>query len=180
MDHVMDQVMPVDQVMDQIMDQIMLLDRILDQIMEYIDNQIGSNTGSNNGMLYNMEQLWTFKFNCQWPELSRDERAWARVKFEQIPLFYQRCCAAQLRGIKPIATLERFVVYCSCEQIISAAPPGAAQRAQGIAQAVTRHRPISKLKLKVELQTHSRGRTETKDRSWRCRGENRAAKRTGM
>ena len=40
-------------------------------------------------------------------------------------------------GITPIATLERFVVYCSCEQNISAAPPGAAQRARGIAQAVT-------------------------------------------
>ena len=41
------------------------------------------------------------------------------------------------RGIARIATLDRVVVYCSCEQIISAAPPGAAQRAQGIAQAVT-------------------------------------------
>ena len=41
------------------------------------------------------------------------------------------------RGIAPIATLERFVVYCSSELIISAAPPGAAQRARGIAQAVT-------------------------------------------
>ena len=42
-----------------------------------------------------------------------------------------------LRGIRPIATLERFAVYCSCKQNISAAPPGAAQRARGIAQAVT-------------------------------------------
>ena len=35
-----------------------------------------------------------------------------------------------LFGIAAIATLERFVVYCPCEQIISAAPPGAAQRAR--------------------------------------------------
>ena len=46
-------------------------------------------------------------------------------------------CAAPLRGITPIATLERFVVYRSCEQNISAAPSGAAQRARGIARAVT-------------------------------------------
>ena len=51
--------------------------------------------------------------------------------------FYPRGCAAPLRGITPIAALERFVAYCSCEQIISAVPPGAAQRARGIAQAVT-------------------------------------------
>ena len=51
--------------------------------------------------------------------------------------------------------------------------------ARGIAQAVTRHRPISKLKLKVESQTRGGGRTETKGRSRRCRGENRAAKRAG-
>ena len=56
---------------------------------------------------------------------------------KQFKLFYSRCCAAPLRGIAPIATWERFVVYCSCKQIISAAPPGAAQRARGIAQAVT-------------------------------------------
>ena len=59
------------------------------------------------------------------------------VKFEQNPLFYPRGCAAPLRGITPIATLERFVVYCPCEQNISAAPPGVAHRARGIAQAVT-------------------------------------------
>ena len=41
-----------------------------------------------------------------------------------------------LFGITAIATLERFVLYCSCKQNISAAPPGAA-RARGIAQAVT-------------------------------------------
>ena len=58
----------------------------------------------------------------------------ASAKFEQIPLFYSRGLAAPLRGIAPISTLERFVVYCSCEQIISAAPGGAAQRARGIAQ----------------------------------------------
>ena len=46
-------------------------------------------------------------------------------------------CAAPLRGIAPITTLERFVVYCLCKQIISALPQGAAQRALGIAQAVT-------------------------------------------
>ena len=45
-------------------------------------------------------------------EFSRDELAWARVKFEQIPLFYPRGWAAQLLSL------------------------GAAQRAQGIAQAV--------------------------------------------
>ena len=58
------------------------------------------------------------------PELSRDERALASVKFEQIPLFYPRGRAAPLRGITPIATLERFVVYCSSELIISGPPPG--------------------------------------------------------
>ena len=56
---------------------------------------------------------------------------------ESIPLFYPRGCAAPQRGIAPIATLERFVVYCSYEQNILAAPPGAAQRARGIARAVT-------------------------------------------
>ena len=40
--------------------------------------------------------------------MSRDERAWASVKFEQIPLFYPRGWAAPLRRISPIATLERF------------------------------------------------------------------------
>ena len=87
------------------------------------------------------------------PEMRRDEQERASVKFEQIHLFYPRGGAAPLLGIAPIKTLERFVVYCSCEQIVLAAPPGVAQRAQGIAQAVTRHSPISKLKLKVESQT---------------------------
>ena len=41
--------------------------------------------------------------------MSRDELARATVKFNQIPLFYLRDCAAQLLGIAPIATLERFV-----------------------------------------------------------------------
>ena len=59
-------------------------------------------------------------------------------------------------------------------------PPGAAQKAREIAQAVTRHRPISKLKLKVGSQTHGWGPTEMKGRSRRFRGENRAAKRAGM
>ena len=35
-----------------------------------------------------------------------------------------------------------------------------AQTSCGIAQAVTRHRPISKLKLKVEAQTRGGGRTQ--------------------
>ena len=47
-----------------------------------------------------------------------------RVKFEQIPLFYPRGCAAPLRGITPIATLERFVVYFTSELIISGRAPG--------------------------------------------------------
>ena len=67
--------------------------------------------------LYNKENL------VMLPELSRDERAWASVKFEQIPLFYPRGCAAPLRGIAAIATLERFVVYCSCEQTRPRAQP---------------------------------------------------------
>ena len=46
------------------------------------------------------------------------------VKFEQIPFFYPRGCAAPLREITPIATLERFVVYCSSELIISGSAPG--------------------------------------------------------
>ena len=53
---------------------------------------------------------------------SERERA---LNFEQIPLFCPRGCAAPLLGA-PIATLERLVVDCSFEQIISAAPPGAA------------------------------------------------------
>ena len=36
------------------------------------------------------------------------------------------------------------------------------ERALGIAEAVMKHRPISKLKLKVESQTHGGGRKETK------------------
>ena len=48
-------------------------------------------------------------------KLLRDES----VKFEQIPLFYPRGCAAPLREIAPITALERFVVYCSYKQIIS-------------------------------------------------------------
>ena len=35
-------------------------------------------------------------------------------------VIYPRCCAAQLRGIAHIATLEKFVVYCLCKQIILA------------------------------------------------------------
>ena len=70
------------------------------------------------------------------PELERHhDCSKPSVKFEQFPLPYPRSCAAPLQGIAPIATLERFVVYCSCEQIIWAA--GVAQRARGIAQAVT-------------------------------------------
>ena len=53
-----------------------------------------------------------------------------KKKIENIPLFYPRGCAAPLRGIAPIATLERFVVYCSSELIISARPPGAGPRAR--------------------------------------------------
>ena len=56
---------------------------------------------------------------------------------DQLPVTVTVVLTAPLRGIAAIATLERFVVYCSCEQNISAAPPGAAQRARGIAQAVT-------------------------------------------
>ena len=51
-------------------------------------------------------------------EMSRDERARASVKFEQIPVFCPHGCAAPLRGIAPIATLERFAVCCSCKQIM--------------------------------------------------------------
>ena len=35
----------------------------------------------------------------------------AVIKFEQIPVFYPRGCAAPAQGISPIAKLERFVVY---------------------------------------------------------------------
>ena len=49
-----------------------------------------------------------------------------------------------------------------------AEPHCTAQRALGIAQAVTRHRPISKLKLKIESQTHGVGQMETKGQSLRC------------
>ena len=41
----------------------------------------------------------------------------------QVPLFYPRGCAAPLRGIAAVATLERFVVYCSCKRIISGRAP---------------------------------------------------------
>ena len=58
------------------------------------------------------------------------ERA-ASVKFEQIPLSYPRGCAAPLRGIAHIATLERFVVYCSCKQIISGRDPGRGPEGMG-------------------------------------------------
>ena len=53
------------------------------------------------------------------------------VKFEQIPFFYPRGCAAPLRGITPIAALERFVVYCSSELIISGSAPGRCQEGTG-------------------------------------------------
>ena len=101
-------------------------------------------------------------------------------KFERIPLFYQRCCAAQLQGIAPSLLWKGLLFIARASRLYQAAPPGAAQRARGMAQAVTRHRPISKLKLKVESQTRGGGRTETKGRSRRCRGENRAAKRARM
>ena len=39
-------------------------------------------------------------------------------------MFYPRGCAAPLREIAAIATLERFVVYCSLELIISGRAPG--------------------------------------------------------
>ena len=63
-------------------------------------------------------------------------------------LFYPRGCAAPLRGITPIATLERFY----CEQKMSAAPPGAAHRAQGIAQAVTALQPKSAVAIETCLR----------------------------
>ena len=63
--------------------------------------------------------------------LSRDERASASVKFEQITLFYPRGCAVPLRRIAPIALLERFVVYCSCKQIISGRAPGCGPEGTG-------------------------------------------------
>ena len=49
-----------------------------------------------------------------------------KVKFEysSFPLFYPRGWAAPLRGITPIALLERFVVYCSSELIISGRTSG--------------------------------------------------------
>ena len=46
------------------------------------------------------------------------------ANIEQIPLFYPRGGAAPLQGIPPIATLERFVVYCPSELIISGRAPG--------------------------------------------------------
>ena len=174
------------------------------------------------------------------PEMSRDERAWASVKFEQIPLFYPRGCAAPLREIAAIATLERFIArasriyrprprarprghgellkllrlrgigspiryhkicwifallrslrriaalgargtawisfvfYCSCEQIISAAPPGAAQIARGIAQAVTAlsiwssspRLQVTSSSCQLRLLTPSRSKSETWNEPW--------------
>ena len=45
-------------------------------------------------------------------------------KQQIIPLFYPRDRGAPLRGIAPIATLERFIVYGLCKQIISGRAPG--------------------------------------------------------
>ena len=52
--------------------------------------------------------------------VSESTHSWCQ--FEQIPLFHPRGWAAQLRGFTPIATLERFAVYCSCEDYIVRAP----------------------------------------------------------
>ena len=53
------------------------------------------------------------------------------VKFEQIPLFYPRGCAAQLREIATIDTLERFVLYCLCWLSLLARPRGHGETLQG-------------------------------------------------
>ena len=64
-------------------------------------------------------------YNQLWRAINnKPSLAWARAKFEQIPLFYQRCCVAPLRGSTPIAALERFVVYFLSELIISGSTPG--------------------------------------------------------
>ena len=54
----------------------------------------------------------------------RDQLRISQNANTRIPLFYPRGCAAPLRGITPIATLERFVVYCSSELIISGRASG--------------------------------------------------------
>ena len=55
----------------------------------------------------------------------------------QIPLFYPRCWAAQLWGIVPIATLERFVIDCLCKQIMTGCSPWRCPEGKANAQAVT-------------------------------------------
>ena len=62
---------------------------------------------------------------AQRPKMSRDEQAWANVKFEQIPLFW----AAQLQGMVPIATLESCLL--PLEQIISGSAPGRGPQGMG-------------------------------------------------
>ena len=52
-----------------------------------------------------------------------------------------------LRGLVPLATWKCLLFIARASRLYQVAPPGAAHRAQGIAQDVTRHRPISKLKL---------------------------------
>ena len=56
--------------------------------------------------------------------LTRHELRWVSVSKQQIPsgLCYPRGRAVPLRGISPIATLERFVVYRSWELNISGRP----------------------------------------------------------
>ena len=92
-------------------------------------------------------------------------------------------CAAERRrcgGSRPLLHWKGLLFIARGSRLYHAAPPGAAGRARGIAQAVTRPRPISTVKLKIESQTRGGGRTETKGRSRRGRGENRAAKRAGI
>ena len=85
-------------------------------------------------MVHPMSQTW--KAQTQDPSMVRPPtvhwhvtknlKTWP-VKFEQIPLYYPCGCAAPQCRIAPIATLERFVVYCSSELIISGHAPGRGQ-----------------------------------------------------
>ena len=67
----------------------------------------------------NLYDFFIYEFMC-FINLHDSEFGCTKVPddWPRIPLFYPRGSAAPLRGISPIATLERFVVYCSLEPII--------------------------------------------------------------
>ena len=85
-----------------------------------------------------------------------------------------------------IATLARFVVYCSCEQIMLDAPPGAAQRARGRGRRDGRKRKVEAEEVAERIRVAPRSaqgcrwRRWTSRRQWKSRLDDETTRRVGI